>query len=404
LSADEHERTHASCCPTRCQTDLPGSSPPAPAVALALLFAASDLSHTPPYLKGVSHLQGLTIDSKIRSILNRALAGHEIDREKALQLLKTDEKSPEMYAIISAANMLTRRQYGDRGEVYATVGIDLWPCPKSCAFCSFGADWNLVESPVELSLEEVVARAKSLEDDGANAIFLMTTADYPFDRYIEIAKAVRKVLSIKMPMVANIGDFGSDKAKDLVDAGFQAVYHVHRLREGKDTGISPEERLQTIKVARDVGLDLSYCVEPIGPEHSPEELVAEVFRGKQFGAVNLACMWRVPIPELPLSKLGKISEVTLAKAVAVTRIVAGDSIKAMGVHEPRILPLFAGANQIYAQTAGFSPRRRPNPKGTLEDTSNGKGYSVDACKNLLREAGYAPLEGPTKVFQGNWSP
>ena len=102
------------------------------------------------------------------------MAGDEIDREQASRLLKTDEKSPEMYAIISAANSLTRRQYGDRGEVYGTVGINLWPCPRSCAFCSFGAKWNLIEAPIEFTLEEVVARARSLEDDGANAIFLMT--------------------------------------------------------------------------------------------------------------------------------------------------------------------------------------------------------------------------------------
>lgn len=307
-----------------------------------------------------------------------------------------------MYAIMSAANTLTRKQYSNRGEVYGTVGINLWPCAKSCAFCSFGASWNLIESPVELSLQQVVARAKSLEDDGANAIFLMTTADYPFDRYIEMARAVRKTISAKMPMVANTGDFGPEKAKELVAAGFQAVYHVHRIREGKDTGTNPEERLRTIEAARDVGLDLSYCVEPIGPEHAPEELVTEMFRGKQFGAVNLACMWRVPILGLPLSKFGKISELTLAKMVAIARMVAGDSIKAMGVHEPRMLPLIAGANQIYAQTVGFSPRRRPDSTGDARDAKM-TGYSVEMCRNLLREAGYDPLEGPTKVFQGNWS-
>jgi biotin synthase len=333
-----------------------------------------------------------TTDPKIQSILDTVLAGDEINREQAVQLMKTDEKSPEMYAIMSVANSLTRRQYGDRGEVYAQVGINLWPCPKSCAFCSFGAKWNLVESPVEFSLEEVVARAKAFEDAGANAIFLMTTADYPFDRYIEIARAVRKTISARMPMVANVGDFGPEQAGDLVDAGFQAIYHVRRLREGRDTGIDPEERLRTIKAAADVGLDVSYCVEPIGPEHRQEEWVEEMFRGKRLGAVNLAGMWRVPVPGVPLSRFGKISELSLAKAVAVTRIVAGGSIRAMGGHEPRILPLVAGANQVYAETG-------PNPRDTIEDTSKGRGFSVEACKNLLREAGYAPLEGPTEVFR-----
>jgi biotin synthase len=315
--------------------------------------------------------------------------------------MKIDEKSPEMSAIFSAADTLTRRRFGDRGEIYGTIGVNLWPCPKSCAFCSFGANWNLVDSSAEFTLEQVVSIAQSLEDNGVNAIFLMTTADYPFDRYVDIAKAVRGAVSTRMPLIANIGDFGPDEAEDLVEAGFQAVYHVLRLGEGKDTSISAEERLRTIKSARNAGLHLSYCVEPIGPEHSPEELVAEMFRGKQFGAVNLACMWRVSVPELPLSRFGKISELTLAKAVAVTRIVAGDSIRAMGVHEPRILPLLAGANQIYARTAGFSPRRRPNRAETIQNHLDASAHSIDQCKGLLKEAGYTPLEGSTSVFQGN---
>ncbi len=336
----------------------------------------------------------MRIDPKIESILDKALIQEEISRREAVELLEIDENSEGMYALMSVANMLTRQQFGDRGEVYAQVGINLWPCHKSCAFCSFGAKWNLVKSPAEFSLEEVVARVKAFEDAGANAIFLMTTADYPFDRYIQIAKAVRKAISPDMPMVANIGDFGPEESKELLNVGFQGVYHVFRLREGKDTEIDPDVRLQTLKAIGDSDLDLGYCVEPIGPEHFPEELVEEMFRGKEYGAVNHACMWRVPIPGSPLLHLGKISQWSLAKVVAVTRVVVGDSIRAMGVHEARILPLRAGANQIYAETG-------PNPRDTVEDTSKGIGFSVDVCKNLLKEAGYTPLKGPTRVFQGH---
>ncbi len=326
-----------------------------------------------------------------QKVFDKALAGGEISRREAVELMKIDENSDEMYALASAANTLTRRQFGDRGEVYAQVGINLWPCPKSCAFCSFGEKWNVIKSRMEFSLEEVVLRAKAFEDAGANAIFLMTTADYPYDRYIEIARTVRKAISPDMPMVANLGDFGSEQAAELLDAGFQGAYHVHRLREGRDTEIGPEDRLRTLEAIRDSGLALGYCVEPIGPEHSPEELVEEMFRGKEYGAVNHASMWRVPVEGVPLAGLGKISGMNLARAVAVTRIVAGDSIKAMGVHEPRVLSLRAVANQIYAETG-------PNPRDTIEDTSKGIGFPVKACKNLLMEAGYTPLEGPTKVF------
>lgn len=335
----------------------------------------------------------MRIDPKIESILDKALAREKIGRQEAVELLKVNEDSHEIYALISVANTLTRRQFGNRGEVYAQIGINLWPCSKSCAFCSFGEKWGAIDSRVEFSPGEIAAKAKAFEEAGANAIFLMTTADYPFDRYVEIAGAVREVISPDMPMVANTGDFGSEQAEELLNAGFQGVYHVFRLREGKDTKINPEIRLRTLEAIRDSNLDLSYCVEPVGPEHSPEELVEEMFRGKEYGAVNHASMWRVPVSRVPLATFGKISQWSLTKVVAVTRVVAGDSIRAMGVHEARILPLRAGANQVYAETG-------PNPRDTIEDTSKGIGLSVEACKNLLREAGYTPLEGPTKVFRG----
>jgi len=98
------------------------------------------------------------IDPKIESILNKALAGKEINREEAVELVKINEHSYEMYALMSVANTLTRRQFGNKGEIFAQVGINVWPCPRNCGFCSFGADWNVIESRVELSLEEVVER------------------------------------------------------------------------------------------------------------------------------------------------------------------------------------------------------------------------------------------------------
>lgn len=139
-----------------------------------------------------------------------------------------------------------------------------------------------MKSRIELSLEEVVFRAKAFEEAGANAIFLMTTADFPYDRYLEIARAVRTALSPEMPMVANIGDFGREQAVELLEAGFQGVHHVHRLREGTDTEIASEDRPRTLAAIQDSALDLGYCVEPIGPELSHEKLIEEVFPGKSM--------------------------------------------------------------------------------------------------------------------------
>jgi len=323
--------------------------------------------------------------------LDKALSEQDINTTEAITLLEINNESFDMYALASAANTLTRRQFGNRGEVWAQLGLSLYPCPQNCKFCFFGAEWRLNTEYIEMSVDEAVTKSVAFEKAGANGICLMTQANYPWGRYLQIAEAIRKNLSHDMPLVANIGDFGDEQAKELVSVGFRAIYHLVRLREGKDTGIDPKVRLRTIKAARDAGLLLSYCIEPIGPEHTPKEIVNEMFRAKDNGAINVAAMWRVPVPGTPMDNLGKISQWQLAKVIAVARIVMGKSIASMGVHEARPLPLRCGAMQIYAEAG-------PNPRDTVWDTESGIGLSVNACKNMLLEAGYEIFYGPSNTF------
>ncbi len=334
----------------------------------------------------------MKINQRVEYILDKALDRQEISSEDALELMKTDEMSPEMYAIISTGNSLSREEFDNIGEVHSQVGINSWPCPKNCKYCFFGEAWGLIKEPMELSADQVVSRARGFEKAGANIVYLMITANYPFGKYIEIAKEVRKALSPGMPMAANIGDFGPEEARQLEDAGFQGVYHIFRPREGIDTNIDPETRKRTFEAIRDSNLALSSCIEPIGPEHTPEELVAEMFRGRQYKPNVFAVMNRVPIPGTPLAKEGTISALALARVAAVTRIVFGDTIKCFGLHEPRSIALAAGANAIGAESGS-------NPRDTAEDTSKGIGLSVGTCRKILKDAGYKPLEGFSSAFR-----
>ncbi|MCQ5375873.1 MAG: hypothetical protein NO474_04670 [Methanomassiliicoccales archaeon] len=331
---------------------------------------------------------------KIESILKQAESGDGISREEALTLLKEIKpKSKEMYLLMHTADHLSRRQFNNKGEIHAQIGLNWAPCSKSCEFCVFAEKHGIASKTIELTEDEVVRRAKNFENAGANAIFLMTTADYEFSRFLEIGKSVRKAINPNMPLVANIGDFGPGEAHELVEAGFTAVYHVLRLGEGVNTRIDPSMRIRTIKSAKDAGLDLSFCVEPIGPEHSIEEIVDRIFLGKDLEPTVMATMRRITIPGTPISAHGQISEIELAKIEAVTRLVMGKNIMAMGVHEPNMPSLLAGCNQIYAETG-------PNPRDTEEETSKGRGRSVEECKQMLWEVGYETFVGPAKSLQG----
>ena len=78
-------------------------------------------------------------------------------------------------------------------------------------------------------------KARQFEADGANAVFVMSTADYPFEKFIDISREIRKSLRPETILVANVGDFTKEQAKKLKDTGFSGIYHAVRLREGRDT-------------------------------------------------------------------------------------------------------------------------------------------------------------------------
>ena len=332
----------------------------------------------------------LTIeDQSVAEILQKASENRPLTKDDLLILMECNPVSPEAGAVRLFADIMTRKAFGNAGEVHAQIGLNIATCSKGCRFCSFGHPVKRVE----LTLAEILQRVRTFQNEGANAIFLMVTADYNFRRFLTIGEAVRKILDPTMPLVANVGDFDSSQAQELVDSGFTAIYHVVRLREGVDTKIEPSTRLATIRAAQSVGLDLSYCVEPIGPEHTNEELVDSMLLARELKPSVMATMRRIAVPGVELSKFGQISEIELAKIEAVTRIAIGNEIRAMGVHEANSHSLTAGANQIYAETG-------PNPRDTIEDTSKGRGLSAERCTQMLMEAGLKPRVKGAASLQG----
>lgn len=195
----------------------------------------------------------LGTESKVvAEILQRASQGESLSRDDLLVVMRCNPTSPDASLIRLHADGLTRKAFGNSGEVHAQIGINLATCSKGCKFCAFSRPVKRIE----FSQEEVVARARAFQAEGANAIFLMTTADYKFDRFLAMGAAVGKVLDPCMPLVANVGDFDSAQARELVDAGFTAIYHVCRLREGADTKTEPSTKLATVRAAKSVGLEL----------------------------------------------------------------------------------------------------------------------------------------------------
>ena len=242
-----------------------------------------------------------------------------------------------------------------RAEIHAQLAVNLAPCPRDCMFCSFAVANNIFRSSVVISPEEAALQARQFEKDGANAIYVMATATFDMGRFLELSQEVRRNLRPESVLIANVGDEYANNASSLVEAGFQGVYHALRLREGIDTTINPARRIESIKAFQAVGLPVGTCVEPIGPEHSSEELADMILFTASINPAFSGAARRISIPGTALAARGMISELHMAQIAAVTRLAMPRSVKGNCSHEPGTTPDYRGVPIFSGRRSGPIP-------------------------------------------------
>jgi biotin synthase len=324
----------------------------------------------------------------VEQILDKGKDGDALTRDEALSLMHLELESRETYALMECANHLSRTLFGTKGEKHFHIGLNVEPCPMDCSFCALTRQAGVFTEKIDFSLDQILSWARQGEAEGADAFNLMSTGTFSFNSLLEIGRNLKR--EVNVPLVANARDINHTEGEMLVDAGFVGFYHAVRLGEGKDTPFNPERRIQTIRVLHDVGLKWMNCVEPVGPEHTDEEIVDLMLLARREKATYSGIMRRINFPGSPMERFGMISERRMAQMVAVSRLVMGDTVKAHCTHEPHSLSLIAGANLLFPEV-GSSPR------DGKADTGEGRGKSVAKCAALFREMEWDP-DLPSNCF------
>jgi biotin synthase len=325
----------------------------------------------------------------IYELVEKGLEGKGLNDEETEKLYAVDPESPEGFYLMWAGRKLQWQSSDGTAEVHAQIGLNSSPCPKNCLFCSFAVCNGVRKGKVELPKEDVVEYSKIYEEQGANAILLMTTATYKFDQLLEMLAAVREVISPNMPLLANTGDVTAEQAKRLKAAGANGCYHAVRMREGVDTAIPVATRLETFANLKAAGLSLSTCVEPVGPEHSARELAEATRICIDSGALSAGVGRRIGVPGTGVYERGMHSTLTIGMYVAVYRLATGlfPRLNCAGGTD---LIAAAGANLAWAEVG-------TNPRDTQKRTEQGgRGVNIDFARKVFTDAGYRVVEGPSE--------
>lgn len=238
--------------------------------------------------------------------------------------------------------------------------------------------------------DEVIEYAKAYSEAGVNLMSLMVTANYDFDKYLDMAASVREVIHPDLPLMANIADFTYEQALKLKEAGFDAVYHVVHMGEGEITRIDPKTRVQTIMNAKKAGLTVSSCVEPIGKEHTGVEVAKRIKQLMTLEPYSSGGGWRVPVPGSAFADEPRRGHIEWAWLTALFRLAVGVKPRLVGSTH---LAADSGANYGWAEVG-------TNPRDASERTDKtGIGHGVAESKYGFIVSGWKMLEGPSQGWR-----
>jgi len=312
----------------------------------------------------------------IQDLIRKSQDGNQLSKEELIYSLNLRPDAPETYLIMAEANRTSKVLTGNRAEVHTQLALNLGPCPGDCEFCSFAQVNGVFQEETHFTTEGAVAYAQQFEKDGANAVFIMTTAQYPFGLFLDVSQEIRRNLNPQTILIANVGDQSFAHARKMKDAGFAGVYHALRLREGTDSSISQDKRKESIRNFQEAGLLVGTCVEPVGPEHTNEELADLILYTASLNPAYSGAARRIPIPGTEIAQRGSITELRMAQIVAITRLGMPRTVTGNCTHEPCTLGGIAGANLFWA-----IKRRRltlHDPGQDKDHHANSKGDAVVA--------------------------
>ena len=179
----------------------------------------------------------------------------------------------------------------------------------------------------------------------------------------------------------NVGEMSPAMAEAAYQAGATSAYHVVRMREGIDTPFDVSLRWQTIDAISNSPLRWITCVEPLGIEHTNEEIADRILENLAHRPYGMSVMARVNVPGTPFEGVEPISEERMLHLLATLRLSVGTKVRTCGMHPAVPAALYSGGSN-------FTVERGANPRDTTFNEEVWRGFTVAEARALIEEAGF----------------
>ena len=297
----------------------------------------------------------------IKECQEKVFSGIGISSEDAKKLLNTPDEN--LTDLARSANEITRDFNGDKVDVEQLNNIKKNACSEDCTFCGQSAFFDTGIETYQLpSPEEVVTKAQKAKEEGAESYCLVAAWREPSPRdFQKVCKIISEINErVGISVECSLGFLTLEQARKLKELKVKRYNHNLETAKSKFSEICTthtyEDRLKTLGIARDAGLELcTGGIIGLGETRAQRlELALELSRlYPEEVTINIL----VPIPGTPLELQTDLSNSEIVRIFSVIRFLLPESvIKISGGRETKMEDsgeelLQSGANGII--TAGY---------------------------------------------------
>lgn len=333
-----------------------------------------------------------TISSPVENwdaLADKVLEGGTLSREEALAVLgSTDD---QLLPLLAATSRVRQRHFGNQVQLYYLRNAKSGLCPEDCTYCSQS---KVSEAPIEKYVmqneEKLLEGARQAAASNSRTYCIVASGRGPTDREVEhVAGTVRKIKDeLGMHICCCLGILSPEQALKLKEAGVDRINHnlntSRRFHEEICTTHTYEDRLATLRVARNAGLELcAGLIVGMGENH--EDVVDVAFELRDLGVESIPVNFLNSIDGTPLEDRDDITPRDCLRALCLFRLTNPQTeIRIAGGREVKLRSMQAMG--LYAANSMF-----------VSDYLTTAGQAAELDFQMVRDLGFEIVTGDAQT-------
>ncbi|QDT64961.1 biotin synthase BioB [Calycomorphotria hydatis] len=259
-----------------------------------------------------------------QALAEKVLGGEDLSRDDALAILAADDD--QIPALVAACYPVRKQHFGKQVQLYYLKNAKSGLCPEDCNYCSQSKDSEAaIDKYVMLNEEKLLEGARQAAASQAKTYCIVASGRGPTNREVDhVAGVVRKIKDeLGLHICCCLGILKPDQALKLRDAGVDRINHnLNTSRSHTEKIVTThtyEDRLDTLRIAREAGMELcSGMIVGMGESH--EDLVDVAFELRTLDVHSIPINFLIPIEGAPLGTPQELTPRDCLRALCLFRL------------------------------------------------------------------------------------